>query len=66
MKSPPQPLDLAQARNRLAGARGKDYWRSLDELAQTEEFQELVEREFSGPAGGWTVLFFRDQSPAVV
>src|SRR5947209_8853058 len=54
MASPPQPLNLAQARQRLAGARGKEYWRSLDELAQTAEFQELVEREFSGPVGGWT------------
>ena len=26
--------------------RGKEYWRSLEELAQTEGFRELVEREF--------------------
>src|ERR1700716_2840694 len=54
MPAPTQPLNLAEVRQRLAGARGKEYWRSLDELAQTEEFQELVEREFSGPEGGWT------------
>ena len=29
--------------------RGKDYWRSLEELAQTPEFQELVERRVSRP-----------------
>jgi molybdopterin-containing oxidoreductase family iron-sulfur binding subunit len=33
---------------------GKDYWRSLEELAQTPEFQELVEREYPGQAGEWT------------
>ena len=31
-----------------------EYWRTLDELAASPEFQELVEREFSGPPGGWT------------
>jgi molybdopterin-containing oxidoreductase family iron-sulfur binding subunit len=54
MTAPTRPLELAEARKRLAGAHGKEYWRSLEELAQTEAFQELVEREFSGPAGGWT------------
>src|SRR5450631_3337326 len=54
MTAPAQPLDLAQAHQRLAGAVGKEYWRSLEELAQTPEFQELVEREFSGPEVGWT------------
>jgi MoCo/4Fe-4S cofactor protein with predicted Tat translocation signal len=34
--------------------RGKDYWRSLEELAQTPAFQELVEREYPGQAGEWT------------
>ncbi|HYV34527.1 MAG TPA: TAT-variant-translocated molybdopterin oxidoreductase, partial [Gemmataceae bacterium] len=33
---------------------GQDYWRSLEELAQTPEFQELVEREYPGQAGEWT------------
>src|SRR5437870_10429163 len=46
MALPTEPLDLA--------GRGKKYWRSLEELAQHAEFQELVEREFSGPPGGWT------------
>jgi hypothetical protein len=30
-------LDLAAARARLEGTRGKEYWRSLDELAATPE-----------------------------
>jgi MoCo/4Fe-4S cofactor protein with predicted Tat translocation signal len=31
---------------RLDAARGKKYWRSLEELADTEAFQELLRREF--------------------
>ncbi|MCS6927498.1 MAG: TAT-variant-translocated molybdopterin oxidoreductase, partial [Candidatus Binatia bacterium] len=37
---------MAAIRARLAGARGRHYWRSLEELAETEEFQELLHREF--------------------
>ena len=39
-------LDLPALRTRLSEVQGPEYWRSLDELAQTEEFRELVEREF--------------------
>ncbi len=46
-------LDLAAARARLDGARGREYWRSLDELAATPEFQDLLEREFPRQAVGW-------------
>jgi molybdopterin-containing oxidoreductase family iron-sulfur binding subunit len=47
-------LDLAAARARLEGTRGKEYWRSLDELASTPEFQDLLEREFPRQAVGWS------------
>src|SRR5262245_55247834 len=47
------PLDLEQARRRLAAAQGKDYWRSLEELAGDEGFDELLKREFPRQAGGW-------------
>src|SRR5215467_8125464 len=47
-------LDLAAARARLEGARGKDYWRSLDELAATPEFRDMLEREFPRQAVGWS------------
>jgi MoCo/4Fe-4S cofactor protein with predicted Tat translocation signal len=47
-------LDLAAARARLEGTRGKEYWRSLDELAATPEFQDLLEREFPRQAVGWS------------
>jgi molybdopterin-containing oxidoreductase family iron-sulfur binding subunit len=32
---------------------GKTYWRSLDELAQTPEFREYLEREFPDRASEW-------------
>lgn len=34
----------------MGGGVGKAYWRSLDELAETPEFNELVAREFPGLA----------------
>ncbi len=39
-------IDLAQLRARLAEQRGAEYWRSLDELAETVEFQEFLRKEF--------------------
>ncbi|HJZ94894.1 MAG TPA: TAT-variant-translocated molybdopterin oxidoreductase [Candidatus Solibacter sp.] len=47
-------LDLAAARERLTDARGRDYWRSLEDLAGTPEFQDLMEREFPRQAVGWS------------
>ena len=43
---PAPKMDLATARARLAGKHGQQYWRSLEELADTKEFQELLQREF--------------------
>ncbi len=43
-------VDLAavreRVRERLAERRGAEYWRSLDELADTVEFQEFLRKEF--------------------
>jgi molybdopterin-containing oxidoreductase family iron-sulfur binding subunit len=39
------------ARAKLQGARGRTYWRSLEELAETENFQTLLRREF--PESMW-------------
>ena len=39
-------LDLAAIRERLSDKDGQDYWRSLNELADTEEFQAFMHREF--------------------
>ena len=47
-------LDLSQIRERLAKTDGQDYWRSLDELAQTEEFEEMLHREFPEQATEWS------------
>jgi len=47
------PMTLEQVRAELGGAKGKKYWRSLDELANTPEFQAAVEREFPSAAQEW-------------
>ena len=47
------PLDLATIRARLAAAHGRQYWRSLEELSDTEEFRELLQREFPRQASVW-------------
>ena len=58
MSDPQKNTDPAAVRSalwaRLEGARGRDYWRSLDELAATPEFQDLLEREFPRQAVGWS------------
>jgi MoCo/4Fe-4S cofactor protein with predicted Tat translocation signal len=47
------PMTLAQVREELKGTKGKKYWRSIDELANTEDFQAAVEREFPAAAQEW-------------
>ncbi|HEY1986287.1 MAG TPA: TAT-variant-translocated molybdopterin oxidoreductase [Terracidiphilus sp.] len=47
------PMTLAAVRNELKATKGKRYWRSIDELAGTEEFQAAVEREFPAAAQEW-------------
>ena len=56
-------MGLDHIRTRLAGLEGRAYWRSLDELADTPEFHEYVDREFpsqasefNDPAGRRTFL----------
>ena len=49
MKSDPKSaagLRIDEVRARLRGTRGPAYWRSLEELAGTDEFAELIHREF--------------------
>ncbi len=53
-KAKPGQLDLAAVREKLNQAKGKRYWRSLEELAETEEFKELLHREFPRHASEWT------------
>jgi MoCo/4Fe-4S cofactor protein with predicted Tat translocation signal len=40
-----KPLDLATIKSRLAQSRGKQYWRTLGELAETPEFMEVLANE---------------------
>ncbi len=54
MSEPEQKLNMAAIRARLGGARGREYWRSLEDLAATPEFRDLVEREFPRQAVGWS------------
>src|SRR5260370_27260237 len=46
-------LDLETVRRELREKRGPEFWRSLDELAGTPEFQELLHREFPRQASEW-------------
>ena len=45
-------MTLAEVRARLDGKTGKRFWRNLDDLAETPEFQELMREEFPRQAGG--------------
>ena len=46
-------LDLDAIRARLAGTNGRDFWRGLEELAETPEFTEFLHREFPRQASEW-------------
>jgi molybdopterin-containing oxidoreductase family iron-sulfur binding subunit len=39
-------LDVAAVRARLAARKGRQFWQGLEELAETGEFREFLEREF--------------------
>src|SRR5690349_10906037 len=46
-------IDLATARAQIAQTKGPEYWRSLEELAGSPEFQEMLHREFPKGASEW-------------
>jgi molybdopterin-containing oxidoreductase family iron-sulfur binding subunit len=46
-------LALDTVRDRVAETRGPEFWRSLEELAGSEEFQEMMHREFPKGASEW-------------
>ncbi len=48
-----QRNDLEALRGRLEATRGREYWRSLESLAETPEFQEFLHREFPQNASEW-------------
>jgi len=46
-------LDPETARARIAETKGPEYWRSLEELAGSTEFQDMMHREFPKGASEW-------------
>jgi molybdopterin-containing oxidoreductase family iron-sulfur binding subunit len=52
-KNEKTPMTLEAVRAELKSAKGKKYWRSVDELADTAEFQAAVEKEFPSSAQEW-------------
>jgi molybdopterin-containing oxidoreductase family iron-sulfur binding subunit len=50
---PRSALDLPAIRQRLAGRQGKQYWRSLEELADSADFQAFLHAEFPEKAAEW-------------
>ncbi len=46
-------LELKDVQEKLSAARGPQYWRSLEELANTPEFEEMLHREFPRQASEW-------------
>jgi molybdopterin-containing oxidoreductase family iron-sulfur binding subunit len=45
--------DIQALRTKLQGTRGRTYWRSLEEVAETPEFKEFLHREFPQNASEW-------------
>src|SRR5271155_5172469 len=52
-------LDLAAVKEQIEDTTGPEYWRSLEELAGSEEFQEMLHREFPKGASEWLDDFSR-------
>ncbi|MBI3644848.1 MAG: TAT-variant-translocated molybdopterin oxidoreductase [Acidobacteriales bacterium] len=52
-------LDLATVKAQIEQTTGPEYWRSLEELAGREEFQEMLHREFPKGASEWLDSFSR-------
>ena len=48
-----RPLDLAAVRAKLQSKSGKQYWRTIEELAQDPHFDDLLHREFPRQASEW-------------
>jgi MoCo/4Fe-4S cofactor protein with predicted Tat translocation signal len=56
---PGKKLDRAAVEEQLKKTTGPEYWRSLEELAGTPEFQEMLHREFPKGASEWADSFSR-------
>ena len=45
--------EIAALRGKLEATRGREYWRSLESLAETPEFKDFLHREFPQNASEW-------------
>jgi len=50
---PGKKLDRTAVERQLAQTKGPEYWRSLEELAGSPEFQDMLHREFPKGASEW-------------
>jgi molybdopterin-containing oxidoreductase family iron-sulfur binding subunit len=50
---PSKKLDRAAVESQIRQTTGPEYWRSLEELAGTSEFREMLHREFPKGASEW-------------
>ena len=53
MKAENEPRDLAAVREQLSGAHGKEYWRCLEELADSQAFEQLLRADYPRQASAW-------------
>ena len=51
---PGTKLTLAAVQEKLAGKSGKRFWKNLEELSSTQEFNDMLGEEFPRQAGEWT------------
>src|SRR5258705_2483512 len=52
-------LDLQVVKEQIEETTGPEYWRSLEELAGSDEFREMMHREFPKGASEWLDAFSR-------
>ncbi len=53
MKAENEKLELAALREKLNSARGKEYWRCLEELADSGAFEQLLRADYPRQASAW-------------
>lgn len=53
MPSQDRHINFALMRDRILATQGKEYWRSLEEFADTDEFHEFIQREYPDNAEEW-------------
>lgn len=56
----PKKMEAADVRDKLQDKKGPEFWRSLNELAQTPEFEDMVAREWKSAPGSWEGVSRRD------